>query len=679
MESPPALSESSKAGAGAVGVAGGRITARSVLLGMFLTIFIALVTPYNDNICHNTYMVGNHLPVVVVGVITLLCVVINPVLGARRFTTAEMGMGVGMMVISCALPSSGFWRYFQPLLADTVLFSKERTWYGEYLKVLPDWMLPSKDAGSSIVQAFYIGLDRPRGESLGGTWQQWLVPYASWAFFILPMLLAVVMFAAVMRKQWVVHERLAFPLAAIPMEMMAPAEGTGWAGRWNGLWRSRLLWIGVAIPLFIHMVNGASVFYTQVPKIPVFYDIHAALTEYPWRNLPDDIKTATVYFSVVGVTFFVPLEISFSLWAFYIGYKLISLWLDAAGVPVTWENQTYQGLGIFTAYGLLMLWLARHHLWHVMKSIGKPRENQEYLAYGTNLGILGGCMVVAAGFLACAYGSLWSVGNWALGLLTVAILLFYGMVLTRMVIDAGVLLVQVPAGAEAIRLLGLIFKANTHVLTLRQWMVSTFATQLALTDQREAWMPFAANSLRLGSLVKPQQRTKYLGMVLLALVLCWLASGMTHHMLSYVYGRQDFDDGHGPYRFPRLTMDLAHENADPQQVPSHINRPLNVGYGAAAIVVVGVLRALFVSCPLHPIGLLMLNNWGEGQIWFSIFLSWLAKFVILRWGGARAYTRAREFFIGLIVGESLAGLFWIIVGFMTVWPDPHNPFRVLSH
>ena len=652
------------------------ITWRAILLGLFLTVFIAAVTVQNDNVMHNTYLVGNHLPLTVVAVITVLAVVVNPVLGRRRLTHTEMTVAIGMMLISCALPSSGFFRYFLTTLVVPVFFTKDTPWYADYIKVLPDWLVPSKDAASMIVQGFNLGLDARRGENVGATWESWWMVYGIWAFFLVPVFLAVVLFCALMRKQWVVHERLAFPLASIPLLMMAPPES---GSRWNALWKSRLLWIGVAIPLCIHLLNGMARFYPDVPEFPMKYDLASAMSEVPWRNLNGAIKSSRVFFSVIGVTYFIPLEIAFSLWFFFFIYQVGRMFLDRTGILITAENETYQGLGIFVAYGVMLLFLARHHFMHIARSLGKPREPDEYLSYGKNLLALGSCILVAAGFLATAYGDILSLANWGLGILIVLAILFYGMVLTRLAIDAGVLMIQVPAGAEAMRAIGMIFHANKGLLTLRQWFVSTMATQVMLTDQRETMMPFAANALRVGGNVPGPSRTRFLILLIVALFTCLIVSGATHHVMSYTLGRQGFDDGHGPVRFPRLVMNLTQENAQPDIAPPKINRPMNVVYGALALTGVGVMRLMWTACPIHPIGLLMFNNWAVGQIWFSIFLCWMVKAVILKWGGVGVYQSARSFFIGLLVGESLAGVMWIIVGFVVPWPNVLDAYQVLPH
>ena len=49
-------------------------------------------------------------------------------------------------------------------------------------------------------------------------------------------------------------------------------------------------------------------------------------------------------------------------------------------------------------------------------------------------------------------------------------------------------------------------------------------------------------------------------------------------------------------------------------------------------------------------------------MWFSIFLGWAAKLILLRLGGMRLYRRALPFFLGLILGDYVAGSIWAIYG-----------------
>jgi hypothetical protein len=60
-----------------------------------------------------------------------------------------------------------------------------------------------------------------------------------------------------------------------------------------------------------------------------------------------------------------------------------------------------------------------------------------------------------------------------------------------------------------------------------------------------------------------------------------------------------------------------------------------------------------------------MNSGPLKAFWFSIFIGWCGKRLLLRYGGAAAFRRARPFFIGLIVGEILSAGMWMFVGLCT--------------
>jgi len=61
------------------------------------------------------------------------------------------------------------------------------------------------------------------------------------------------------------------------------------------------------------------------------------------------------------------------------------------------------------------------------------------------------------------------------------------------------------------------------------------------------------------------------------------------------------------------------------------------------------------------VGYLLMHTYVVETCWFSIFLGWLAKVLIVRYGGASLFHRARNLFMGLIVGELPAAGFWLVV------------------
>jgi hypothetical protein len=68
-----------------------------------------------------------------------------------------------------------------------------------------------------------------------------------------------------------------------------------------------------------------------------------------------------------------------------------------------------------------------------------------------------------------------------------------------------------------------------------------------------------------------------------------------------------------------------------------------------------------MNWPLHPLGFLLAYSFPMQVLWFSIFIGWLVKVVLLRFGGSALLSRARAFFIGLIIGEAFAATFWLVV------------------
>ena len=84
----------------------------------------------------------------------------------------------------------------------------------------------------------------------------------------------------------------------------------------------------------------------------------------------------------------------------------------------------------------------------------------------------------------------------------------------------------------------------------------------------------------------------------------------------------------------------------------------HAAFGAAPAPALLWLCAALPRCPLHPVGLVMVNTFHSSQAWGSILIDWLIKVGVLCYEGARPYEKARPLFIGLIVGEVSAAAFW---------------------
>ena len=92
-------------------------------------------------------------------------------------------------------------------------------------------------------------------------------------------------------------------------------------------------------------------------------------------------------------------------------------------------------------------------------------------------------------------------------------------------------------------------------------------------------------------------------------------------------------------------------------------------WGGTLMGLLMLARQRFIWWPVHPISLPVSSMWMTDTIVLSVFLSWLIKLMILRYGGPRLYERGKPLFIGLVVGQFLSMASWVIVDGFTGMMD----------
>jgi hypothetical protein len=130
---------------------------------------------------------------------------------------------------------------------------------------------------------------------------------------------------------------------------------------------------------------------------------------------------------------------------------------------------------------------------------------------------------------------------------------------------------------------------------------------------------------------------------------------------------------------PASFLDLAHKyEAGTPLVADHGSAWRNMGIGAAVTVALSVLRLRYAWWPLHPVGYLLWQSWPLAAAWFSIFLGWASKGLLIRFGGARLYQSARPVFIGLVLGEAAAAAVWLLISvIISLAGGTHHPISLL--
>ena len=78
----------------------------------------------------------------------------------------------------------------------------------------------------------------------------------------------------------------------------------------------------------------------------------------------------------------------------------------------------------------------------------------------------------------------------------------------------------------------------------------------------------------------------------------------------------------------------------------------------------GRLRWLHFNTPLplHPAGYALANSFAMNYFWSSFLVGWLVKIVVLRYGGRHGHSYAFRFFLGLLLGDYVFGSLWGAIG-----------------
>jgi len=74
------------------------------------------------------------------------------------------------------------------------------------------------------------------------------------------------------------------------------------------------------------------------------------------------------------------------------------------------------------------------------------------------------------------------------------------------------------------------------------------------------------------------------------------------------------------------------------------------------------MRTQYVWWVFHPAGFAVSGTWSMALFAPSILVSWIAKTAILHYGGMGAFAPASTLFMGLILGEFVAGAGWGVSG-----------------
>ena len=624
------------------------VTFRAVLAGAFLVAVISVVSPWAVLVVKGSQLTSNAIPIIAVFLLFAVVAVAQPVLRtlSRRFAfrRTELITVYVMMLVGSVVVTTGFTGTFLSVISGVLYYATpENNWDALFVPNLSHWLSPTD---TRAVRLFYEGL--PRGMSI--PWEAWATPLATWITFILVFYGVLFCLGVLLRGQWVENERLVFPLTRLPLAMIEDEDDEQTV--LGKLFSNRIMWLGFAIPLLLHTWNSMGNYTDAFQKIPLVGNltVMTGVPVVPFRlNLP-----------VLGLAYLMPLNVAFSMWFFFLVGQVQRMVLTRVGIQIgtgdIWTSGgagpiiSYQQSGAMMVFVAFLLWTATPHirgLWRqaVSGERGVGEVMSPRLAFG---GLLSGVLFMIA-WLTLTGLSFY-----------VAVLLVFGSLgafigLSRIVAEAGLPGAQTPMVPQAFITRGF----GPEVLGLKN-MTGLGLSTVWIGETAANMMNAVIHSLKLVTDDGDRRRFRGMPIAMAVAVVVGLAGSIWFTMtMAYAHGGINLHSWYyvGAPKWPFDYMTSVYNAPDP-----FLPRLGFTGLGAGVMTVLLFLRHRFIWWPLHPIGFPIANTYTIMSYgWFAIFLAWLAKSVVLRYGGIGTYRALQPFFLGLILGEFTTACMWVFI------------------
>jgi hypothetical protein len=545
--------------------------------------------------------------------------------------------------ISTAIAGHDMVQVLLPILAyPNFRANNVNHWQENLLPILPPWLTVNDNAA---LKPFYNGhstLYLP--EHL----RAWVVPTLAWSGFLATLCATFLCLNSLLRRQWTRSERLAFPLIQLPLELSEPGAP---------LLRNRLFWGGFLIAVGLQVWNGIATLNPSVPLIPIKY------VDYGGPNFPQRPWSAIGWLPVgfypfgIALGMLLPLDLSFSSWFFFLFWKaqlVISAYFGWDQKP----NFPYidgQSLGAYLGIAGGALFAMRKQLtavfWQLFERGTDPADAEEPLPPRVAaIGALLGLVLLFFFFRLAGMGGWLSVGF---------LLIYFGLAvgITRMRAELGPPVHDLHHAGPDSFLPAVLGPTSLQKTDLMMLAMSWGFNRAYRTHP----MPIQLEAIKLTGQSGSAGRPLFVAL-LVAGVLAPLAAFWALLHLSYEAGAA------GAIAPPNVLAIFGREAWGRFDSWNNVPQPPQTEYGIATlggtgfVLLLNLLRARIIGFPFHPVGYAVASSWGMSVLWVPMLIAWVAKLILLRYGGLALYRKALPFFFGVILGECLAGSLWSLLG-----------------
>lgn len=630
--------------------------ARALVLGLLLVPLTCAWSLRTEIISGGSELIeGSLLPLVVFSLFVLHLgnSLLRRWLPAASLTRGELLFVYVLQSATVGVAGLGQIQFLNQALAGAYLHTRpENGWAERFHRFIPPGWTPDP----AVLTAYHEGHSTLfTARHLRG----WVGPMLLWSGFMWTMWAGFLCLSVLLRRHWAQNERLPFPLVALPLQLTDERVS-------RRLLADRSFWLAFGLACAFRSVSALHVVEPRFPESPLFntgkgqlIGLWPYLSEFPWNQL--GYFALSFHPMVIGVTYFLPQEVAFSAWFFYLVVKAENVLAATAGfrsaaagpsvreIPYTGE----QGAGAFLAIALLALAGARRHLGDLWQKAWRRDDDrdEEMLSYRT--AFLGLIATSAALVLFAVRGGM----PLSLALLFFGLYLLMILTIARLRAEAGPLLHYGP-DMNPHRLLTQIpgprawDGAALTSLSYFVWFDSDYRT-VALPPQLEA-----------ATLTEGRIAPRVLGRWLLAAAGIAIPVSFVYVVaLYYRYGASTPRGDNGwRYYNGRMPFEvLSSWLSDP--TPPEPQRLFWIGLGFVLTALLGLARSRLTWWPLHPAGFAMTHaGYTMHWVWFPTLLGWLAKGLILRYGGMALYRRGMPFFLGMLLGDIVIACLWSLLG-----------------
>lgn len=624
------------------------VSLRAVMVGAALTGAISTISPWAALLYKGSELTSNAIPLIAVvflfGLVALAAPLLKSLCPRLAFSKTELVVIYIMMLVGSVVPTKGLIGSFLGVITGPVYYATpENNWSALFLPNLHQWLAPTdRDAVRFLYEGLPKGMDIP--------WSAWAIPFCAWGVFLLAFYWTLFCVGVLLRGQWLDNERLTFPLTKLPLAMIEGVEDM--RSRLGALFKNPLMWLGFSIPLLLHSWNSLH-FYSEV------------FSQVQWKGslslLNGEVQVPlNLNFSVIGLGYLMQLNVTFSIWFFYL-LAVLQRWVFArVGLQIgdmdVWNSGLtpttimHEQAGGLLVLSLFVLWTTRDHLRTFFHRAWNRDVRRDVETLSPRVAVLGLTTGVA---LMVSWLSITGLSFYvALLLVAGALLVFIG--LARIVGEAGMPSCQTPMVPQAFIMRGigpetLGLKNVTGLGMSTVWMGETSANM----------MNAVVHGLKLFQ-SEPRSGQRLVWTFALAILVALAGSVWTTMHLAYEYGGINLEYWYF-FGAPHWPFDYAASVAQNPEA-SFAPRLTFTCIGGAIMAWLLYMRHHFLWWPLHPICFPIAATFPvHNYNWFALFLAWLVKGVVMHYGGVRAYRNLLPLFLGMILGHFSTATLWVFI------------------